>query len=93
MHCCGVRSCGTRTKECSSVVRKNEMTPFAATGTDLEMVILSEASQTEKDKHHVALLHVESKKGMQTDVFTKQKQTLSRHRKQSHGCQRRRGEG
>ena len=69
------------------------MTPFAATGTDLEMVILSEASQTEKDKHHVALLHVESKKGMQTDVFTKQKQTLSRHRKQSHGCQRRRGEG
>ena len=69
------------------------MTPFAATGMDLEMVILSEASQTEKDKHHVPSLHVESTKGTQTDVFTKQKQALGRHRKQSHGYRRRRAGG
>ena len=37
------------TVECYSVVKKNEM-PFAATDMDLENVILSEVSQTEKEK-------------------------------------------
>ena len=32
--------------------KKNEITSFAATWTDLEMIILSEVSQTEKDKYH-----------------------------------------
>ena len=32
--------------------RKNKIMPFAATGMDLEIVILSEVSQTEKDKYH-----------------------------------------
>ena len=32
---------------------KNEIMPFAATQTDLEIVILSEVSQTEKDKYHM----------------------------------------
>ena len=32
--------------------------PFAATWMDLDMIILSEVSQTEKDKYH---LYVESK--------------------------------
>ena len=31
--------------------KKNEITPFAATWMDLEIIILSEASQTEKDKY------------------------------------------
>ena len=30
--------------------------PFAATWMDLEIVILSEVSQTEKDKYHIILL-------------------------------------
>ena len=35
-----------------SAIKKNEVMPFAATWIDLEIVILSEVSQTEKDKYH-----------------------------------------
>ena len=36
--------------------RKNETTPFAAPKMDLEITILSEVSQTEKDKYDVISL-------------------------------------
>ena len=36
--------------------KKNEMLPFAATWMDLEIVILTEVSQTEKDKYHISLI-------------------------------------
>ena len=36
-----------------SAMKKNEIMPFAATRMDLEIVILSEVSQTEKDKYHM----------------------------------------
>ena len=36
--------------------KKNEIMPFAATGMDLEMIILSEVSQKEKDKYHMISL-------------------------------------
>ena len=37
------------TVEYYSAIKKNEIMPFAATWMDLEMIILSEVSQTEKD--------------------------------------------
>ena len=36
--------------------------PFAATQMDLEIVILSELSQTEKKKYRMISVHLESKK-------------------------------
>ena len=39
-----------------SAIKKNEIMPFAATCMDLEIVILSEVSQTQKDKYHMILL-------------------------------------
>ena len=37
------------TLEYYSAIKKNEIMPFAATWMDLEIIILSEVSQTEKD--------------------------------------------
>ena len=34
-----------------SAIKKNEIMPFAATQMDLEIIILNEVSQTEKDKY------------------------------------------
>ena len=39
-----------------SAIKGNEIIPFAATWMDLEIVILSERSQTEKDKYHMISL-------------------------------------
>ena len=47
-----------------SANKKNEIMPFAATWMDLEMIILSEVSQTEKDKYHmISLICGMEKKG------------------------------
>ena len=39
-----------------SAIKKNEIMPLAATWIDLEIIILSEVSQTEKDKYHMISL-------------------------------------
>ena len=44
------------TMEYYSAIKKNEIMPFAATWMDLEIIILSEVSQKEKDKYHMMSL-------------------------------------
>ena len=44
------------TMEYYSAIKKNEIMPFAATWMDLEIIILGELSQTEKDKYHISLI-------------------------------------
>ena len=44
------------TMEYYSAIKKNEIMPFAATWMDLEIIIPSEVSQTEKYKYHAILL-------------------------------------
>ena len=44
------------TVEYYSAIKQKEIMPFAATWMNLEITILSEVSQTEKDKYHMILL-------------------------------------
>ena len=44
------------TMEYYSAIKKNEITLFAATWMDLEIIILTEVSQKEKDKYHMISL-------------------------------------
>ena len=44
------------TMEYYSAIKKNEILPFAATWMELEGIMLSEMSQSEKDKNHMTLL-------------------------------------
>ena len=46
----------TYTMEYYSVIKKDEIMPFAATCMDLEIITLSEVSQTAKDKYHMISL-------------------------------------
>ena len=39
-----------------SAIKKNKIMPFAAAWMDLEIVTLSEVSQTEKEKYRMTLL-------------------------------------
>ena len=48
--------------------------PFAATWIQLEIIILSEVSQTEKDTYYISLI-CEILKKNDTNELTKQKQT------------------
>ena len=44
------------TTEYYSAIKKNEIMPFAATWIQLEILILNEVSQKEKDKYHMISL-------------------------------------
>ena len=39
-----------------SAIKKNEIMPFVATRMDVQIIILTEVSQTEKDKYHMMSL-------------------------------------
>ena len=75
-----------------SAIKNNEILPFTATWMDLEIIILSKARETEKGKYYIYHLYVESKKIIQINLFTKQKQ-IHRHRKQTYSYQREKGKG
>ena len=44
------------TMEYYSAIKKNDIMPFAATWMDLQIIILSEISQAEKDKYYIVSL-------------------------------------
>ena len=44
------------TMEYYSAIKKNEILPFATTWMELEGIMLSEVSQSEKDKNHMTSL-------------------------------------
>ena len=44
------------TMEYSSVIRKNETMPFAATWMNIQIIILNQVSQIENDRNHSILL-------------------------------------
>ena len=48
--------CYIYTMEYYSVIKNNEIMPLAVTWMALERVILSEVSQTEKEKYHMTFL-------------------------------------
>ena len=74
------------TKQYYSTIRKNEIIPFASTWMDLEIVLLSEVSQTEKEKYCMtSLLHAIKKEMILMNLLTKWKET-HRLREQNHGC-------
>ena len=49
-------TCGRHIMKYYSAIRKNEILSFAATWMDLEIVMPSEVSQTEKEKYHTVSL-------------------------------------
>ena len=53
-----------------SAIGKNEIMPFAATWMDLQIVILSEVSQTEKDKYlMISLIMWNLKNGTNEPIY------------------------
>ena len=76
------------TLEYYSAMKEKEILPFAATWMKLDIIILNELSQKEKDKYYIISLTYGIWKMTQMNPSVRQKQT-QRHRKEaSPGCQR-----
>ena len=56
------------TMECYSAIEKSESVPFVTTWMDLEIVILSEVTQTEKDRYP-NIFHSNPKEGKCQRMF------------------------
>ena len=63
------------TMEYYSAIIKNKIMPFAATWMDMEIIILSEVSQKEKDKYHMISLICGIQNMAQINLSTEKKQT------------------
>jgi len=68
-------------------LKNNDIMPFAATWKDLEVIILSTVYSKLDRERQTYHSYVESKKMIQMNLFTKEKQT-HKHRKQTYGYQR-----
>ena len=66
--------------------------PFAAQWMDLEIIILREVSQAEKDKYHMISFICGIYNATQMNLQTKQKQT-HRYREETCGCPGKEGFG
>ena len=62
------------TMEYNSAIKKNERMPFAATGMELEIIILSEVVGQRKTNIMWYCIYAESSKMIPMNIFTKQKQ-------------------
>ena len=52
----GLKRCGVYVVEYYTAMKKNEIVPFVTTWMDVEGIMLSEISHTEKDNHCIVLL-------------------------------------
>ena len=52
-HACACTRAHTHTRILHSTIKRNEIMPFSATWVDIEIIISSEGSQTEKDKYYM----------------------------------------
>ena len=71
------------TLENYSSVQKNEIMPSATTWTDLEIIILSEVSQKEKDKYHMISHMWNQKHDTNESIYCRKHKQTHRHRKQT----------
>ena len=79
------------TMEYYPAIKKNEILPFATIWTDLEAIMLSEVSQTEKHKYCMISLLCGFLKTKQMNK--RNKRESHRHREQTGACQRGGGRG
>ena len=63
-----------------SAINNNEIIPSAATWMNLEIFILNEVSQTEKDKYMIPFICGIDRKKIQINFFITQEE-INRHRK------------
>ena len=75
------------------VIKKNEILPFSATWMDLKGIMLSEVSQTQKDRYCMISLYVESKKYKLVTVTKKQIWRTNQWLSVGGGAKQRQGSG
>ena len=70
-----------------SAIKKDEITPFATTWVDIEVIILSKSDKEKQISYNIIYMWYLKRKVIQIYLFTKQEQTY-RFRKQTYGYQR-----